>query len=235
MAAVRVKIAGEQKSLYILLKVQKMVWGEDCERLLWEPQVPGALILVPGVLRKWGGRKDVGAQDSLELFFLSLSPHPTHTFTHSPMAYSPSSGYIKCQNTVSVILEFSEIKFLLGILVCCLALKLSSLFSEIPVRRRAHKERQIHIQRFWTRWLKEGGTQCPSCSAVELSSLLFPSSSPLPGSSCAAPGRLLWRPRCEDRSSSLLEAGLWIGFICAQLRPVQYIRHWLGTLKLLPC
>ena len=172
---------------------------------------------------------------SWAILSLSLSPHPTHTFTHSPMAYSPSSGYIKCQNTVSVILEFSEIKFLLGILVCCLALKLSSLFSEIPVRRRAHNERQIHIQRFWTRWLKEGGTQCPSCSAVELSSLLFPSSSPLPGSSCAAPGRLLWRPRCEDRSSSLLEAGLWIGFICAQLRPVQYIRHWVGTLKLLPC
>ena len=180
MLAVRVKIAGEQKSLYILLKVQKMVWGEDCERLFWEPQVPGALILVPGVLRKWGGRKDVGAQDSLELFFLSLSPHPTHTFTPSPMAYSPSSGYIKCQNTVSVILEFSEIKFLLGILVCCLALKLSSLFSEIPVTRRAHKEKQIHIQRFWACWLKEGGTQCPPCSAVELSSLLFPLPHPCP-------------------------------------------------------
>ena len=135
------------KHLYILLKVQKMVRGEDCERLFWEPQVPG-------VLRKRGGRKDVGAQDSLELCFLSLSPltPATHTFTHSPMVYSPSSGYIKSQDTVSVILELSEIKFLLGILVCCLALKLSSLFSEIPVRR-AHKEKQIHMQRFWTCWL----------------------------------------------------------------------------------
>lgn len=180
MAAVRVKIAGEQKSLYILLKVQKMAWGKDCERLFWEPQVPG-------VLRKWGGRKDVGAQDSLELCFLSLSPltPATHTFTHSPMVYSPSSGYIKCQNTVSVILELSEIKFLLGILVCCLALKLSSLFLEIPVRRRARREKKINIQRFWTRWLKEGGTQRPPCSAVELSSLRSPSSSPLPGSSDA--------------------------------------------------
>ena len=98
------------------------------------------------------------------------------------MAYSPGSDYIKCQNTVSAILELSEIQFLLGILVCCLAPKLSPLFSEIPVRRRAHKEKQINIQRFGTRWLKEGGTQRPPCSAVELSSRLFPPPSPLPGS-----------------------------------------------------
>ena len=60
--------------------------------------VPGALILVPGLLRKWGGRKDVGAQDNL-IYSFSLSPPApdpsnTHTFTHSPMAYSPGSDYM---------------------------------------------------------------------------------------------------------------------------------------------
>ena len=49
MVAVRVKIAGGLKSLYILLKVEKK-WYEG--KTVLGATVPGALILVPGVLRK---------------------------------------------------------------------------------------------------------------------------------------------------------------------------------------